>query len=103
MLPKTFRMQVIYAVLFGGGIMLIGLGKLDGGGDAAAIVCFGLTILALGALVRPIQRRYWLLAKRSDDEERRETARRLAQGRFGGLWREWLHVTDKGADRDAPR
>jgi hypothetical protein len=103
MLPKTFRMQVIYAVVFGGGLLLIGLGKLDGGKDAAAFLSIGFAILALGAVVRPIQRRHWLQAIRSAEEERSETARRLAQGRFGGLWREWLHVTDDGADRDAVR
>ena len=92
MLPKTFRMQVFYALFAGGVFVLIGLMKWDDGGDARAFLGFGLTILVLGAVVRPIQRRLWLRSIQTGDAERIATARRLLQGRFGGLWREWLDV-----------
>jgi hypothetical protein len=92
MLPKTFRMQVSYALFSGSILVLIGLLKSNEGGDASAFLGFGLAILVIGAVVRPIQRWLWLRSVRSGDVERVATAERLLQGRFGGLWREWLDV-----------
>lgn len=94
--------QARIALMFGLGVMLIGLLKINfGTGDGAApFLSFGFVVFFVGGIVRLWTRRQWLAAISSQEEAVLEARRRLLSGIFGGFWSFWLGVSRDGARID---